>query len=525
MRRGFGSVCIAALCGVLAAALLCASYTPTERGIYYDNQIYFYMSERVASGEPPHVSLVDHKHQLSTMLSGWAISIGRSLDLDDVMAGRGLSIGFALAFPALIALLAAQTWGSAAAAWLAAALCVSFVDFYFMAVVGFRPKVFMAVFLAMALLAHARRRPLLAGLLASASFHCWQPALLLSAAIGASLLLHARWREAFRFCVGFGLLTIGYEAWFLWQGALGEQLFQSYEMPANREGYQYPSLMHGLEFFASMGLWRQNGQAIYGLGFLMLVAAIPAVGLARFRYWYERCRAQPAIAAWAFLSLAAVAMTFLDHQGYPDLFFIQPLLAVGLAGVTAALMESLPLRRPLRLLVTGLLVVAIVWNGSARANLFQRARGGLAKQRELARVVGLMEEEYGAVWAIGCPHFLALERRKNFSPFGLLIDPKVRAYAAEKYPDSGLDPIRNGLRPGVLITSRGGETLSMRNLQAYYTRVQLKAWKDEGVNVWVARSGRRRAGGFLPGPPQQGRKPDRAAKAASLDDPETPKGH
>jgi hypothetical protein len=56
-------------------------YEPFDRPITIDNQLYFYVAERVAAGVPPHLSLVDHKHALSAMLSGWAMWPGRVFGL------------------------------------------------------------------------------------------------------------------------------------------------------------------------------------------------------------------------------------------------------------------------------------------------------------------------------------------------------------------------------------------------------------------------------------------------------------
>src|SRR5262245_35580044 len=84
---------IAVLGVVLAAITLlqCWRYEPLSRPITVDDQVYFYISERAAAGVPPHVSLVDHKHQLTALLSAAAMSAGRPLGIDDVIAARVLS--------------------------------------------------------------------------------------------------------------------------------------------------------------------------------------------------------------------------------------------------------------------------------------------------------------------------------------------------------------------------------------------------------------------------------------------------
>src|SRR5688500_3553860 len=83
---------------VLAAALFAAglyqAYThyPAQVGLVGDDQLYFFVAERAASGVPPHLSLVDHKHQLTALLSAIPMRIGRSFGADDVVAGRVASM-------------------------------------------------------------------------------------------------------------------------------------------------------------------------------------------------------------------------------------------------------------------------------------------------------------------------------------------------------------------------------------------------------------------------------------------------
>ena len=79
---------LAFLLGVVA----CLTRDPADLPLTLDNQQYFFIAERAASGVPPHVSLFDSKHQAGMLLSAAAIRVGRGLGLGDVHAARVASI-------------------------------------------------------------------------------------------------------------------------------------------------------------------------------------------------------------------------------------------------------------------------------------------------------------------------------------------------------------------------------------------------------------------------------------------------
>jgi hypothetical protein len=108
----------------------------------------------------------------------------------------------------------------------------------------------------------------------------------------------------------------------------------------------------------------------------------------------------------------------------------------------------------------------------------------LAKQRELANRAAALQRRYGPVWAIGCPHVLALRRTGNFDSIGIVIDPKVRDYMASMGGEDGYRP-RNGTMPVVLLTARGGEGIAFPWLRREYWPVQDADFKTHGINAWL----------------------------------------
>jgi len=108
-------------------------------------------------------------------------------------------------------------------------------------------------------------------------------------------------------------------------------------------------------------------------------------------------------------------------------------------------------------------------------------------QRQLAHEVEELREEYGSVWAIGCPHLLALERRENHVRFGLLIDPRVRAYIKELAGDQAYRPLKDGKLPAVILDSRGGAGMVVPWMRREYERQEAPEFRRQGIWVWIRR--------------------------------------
>jgi len=478
-----------------AAALeICLYQGPTTRAFNQDNQIYFFISERVASGVPPHVSLVDHKNALSSILSGAAIYAGRRLGVDDVLSARVLSMTVAAATVASVWALATELAGTWLAGTAAAFVMLNFVDFFMQGTMGVRPKVFMAFFMVWALLAFVRNRPARAGLWATASFLCWQPALLVLGSIGlASLVARDRIARTARVVAGAALAMLAYEGYFAAYGALGEQLTQSLRMPADLTGYKVDPLLESLGFVVRMGLWRNDAIWVFPAAFLaalvlawigVLVRPTRTWALVRERYGWQ---------AMVIVSTTALAFTLFNHQAYPDMFFLQPLIAVICGAVVGRLAEAIgppPLpRRLVAYAVAGAFGVACSWLVYQRVNYFGGDGGanamGLAYQRALSREVVKLRDQYGPVWAIGCPHLLAFQRMENFSQFSLLIDPKVRSYLLSQTGGQPYYPRKDGQLPAVILTARGGERKVIPWLPRYYRRLPRQDFEQTGVRVWI----------------------------------------
>jgi hypothetical protein len=78
------------ICAITVA--MAVGYGVATRPVLADNQLYFFQTERCASGVPPHVSHMEVKTQLPSMLGGASIAMGRVFGIDDVHAGRAATL-------------------------------------------------------------------------------------------------------------------------------------------------------------------------------------------------------------------------------------------------------------------------------------------------------------------------------------------------------------------------------------------------------------------------------------------------
>ena len=117
-------------------------YDAVHTPIRTDNQHYFYMAERVASGVSPYASHFDGKHALSMLLTGAAIALGRPFGIPDMASARILSL-LCLAISAWLAwLVTYRLTRSWRAAMLALLSLFAFSGYVSMAAMGSRPRSF-----------------------------------------------------------------------------------------------------------------------------------------------------------------------------------------------------------------------------------------------------------------------------------------------------------------------------------------------------------------------------------------------
>jgi hypothetical protein len=466
-------------------------YQPFSRAITIDNQLYFFIAERVAAGVPPHLSLVDHKHALSAMLSGWAMLLGRAAGIDDVYSVRILSMILAATLPCALWAVAFRLTRREIVAHITAFVALSFDDFFVQAAMGVRPQLFMAIFMVYSFAALGARRYVTAGATAIASFLCWQPALLVFGSSCVAILLERSSKRALvRYVAGGLIVLLMYEGYFWYHGALREQLFQSYVLPSELGGYKYKPLWDGLVFVLRDGRWGLGWLVVIPAVYLATLVLLVLEPLVRWRRFWERLRGDALPGALAATALLALAFTLIDHQAYPDRYFLQPFIALanGLVwGLPIAwLCERVgPANRFAAAVSIAVFAAGAIRIATDTQTSYPPDRAvTLAKQRQLANRVAALRRRYGPVWAVGCGHLLALRRTGNFDFIGLVIDPKVRHYMESMSGEDGYRP-RNGSMPVVLLTSRGGEGIAFSWLRREYWPVRDEAFEAQGIRAWL----------------------------------------
>jgi hypothetical protein len=469
---------LAFLLGVVA----CLTRDPAGLPLTLDNQQYFFVAERAASGVPPHVSLFDSKHQAGMLLSAVAIRIGRGLGLGDVHAARVASIAAGAAAVALAWWVAHAITGTLLAGHLAALAMLSFDGFLGMAAMGARPKVFLVFFLLAASWALCRQRAFWAGSLAALAFLCWQPALLAVAGAALVFALAGGGRSLARLLIGATLTVLLYELYFAAHGALGAQLEQSYWFPAR---YMTPAVTD-VRHHATQLLRLDEGLSVASLlplGFAAIVVSALAWCALRPARIVEELRAQPGLAYVLLCGAAALAFSLYEYQTYIDGFFVLPYIAVVVAAAAASAtkLASRRLSAPGRLLLAG--VVLLLFAANARV-LPSHAPVGpdLAEQERLAQKVSAMIAEGGGLYAVGCTHLLAMNHTDNYVPFGFFFRG-MEAYLADREP-GGYRPLRDGAMPETILVSRPFVPGGREWLHAEYRDETPSAFRFQGVRVW-----------------------------------------
>lgn len=480
----------------LAGLLCCLRYDPSSIPLSYDNQHYFFIAERAASGVAPHVSQFDPKHALSMLATAGAMRLGRRLGVDDVIAARVLSIVATASCAALVWLLAREVSSLRAAPWLVACTMLTFTRFFYMGAMGARPKVFLVVFTLLAMLLVARRRSLAAGSAAAGAFLCWQPALLVAAAGVVGLAVERRARAVAAFGFAFIGVNLAYEAYFIAHGALAEQIEQAYLFPATFMQAPFPPpldiALRRLGWLLRVGEDRPAAAVMPTLALLGLFAFWARV------LWRARRHGAPiAIRADGRGGLVCVVLaghgallfTLTSYQGYPDGFFLAPFMALlcgtGIAALAAAVARRLgSVAAGTTVLVAGGALAAIAaLTPAGPVEEDRRHTPTLADQRALASEVGRFLDAGMSVYAVGCTHLLAFNHADNFVPYGFFFRGLDR-YLLFRLGMLPYMPYRRGELPDVLLASRSRIDRPTSWVPRHYREQPDARFNALGIRVW-----------------------------------------
>lgn len=454
-----------------------------------DNQHYFFIAERAASGVPPHVSQLDPKNALGMLVTAAAIVAGRLVGVDDLLASRVVSIGAGALAIALIWPLARRLTGSTIAAWVASITMLSLNRFVLMAAMGSQPKVFLVLFVVASLLLVSMRRPALAGLAAGAAFLCWQPAAAMVAAGALALLLGGGGKRAAASFVAAAVATlVAYEGYFLYHGVLGEQLSQAYLFPLQFMESAPTKLRPVLRRVAWV-LGVSEGATLWSLAPLLFVVWLVLL-------WSRSWRRPPDPAYgmtkradriyFALASHAALVNCLLSYQGFPDRFFLDPFMAISSGWLIAgglARFEAAPAAVQARRAVAALSLVALSLL-AALGHWDYRHLRGLHAQRKLGEAVGKLLDAGFSVYAVGCTHLLAFNHVDNFTPYGFFFRGVAESLQVGT-SGRGYRPLRDGRMPDVILISRGAYLQEQPWFETEYARAKRGDFGNQSVQVWL----------------------------------------
>ncbi|MGB3564758.1 MAG: DolP-mannose mannosyltransferase [Thermoanaerobaculia bacterium] len=456
----------------------------TDLALDGDNEHYFFMAERAASGFSPYHSHFDSKQGLSMLLTGLVIALGRPLGLGDLAMARVLSL-------VVLGLSLWLTWwltlsltGSRRAGSFAGLAMIGFSGYLYQAVMGSRPKVFLVLFMLLTMLLFVQRWHFWAGVSAALAFLCWQPALLMLGVMLLVLLVCSdRLESITRVLAGALLTVVAYQLFFFLHGSMGEQLRQTYYFPAKYMRHEFSWAAGPLNKLPQ--LWFE------GFGRFNLLPLLAGLGLIGSGIgWLRRVKQGGRLAGgpsrgWLYVSLCFVAwilFTVYDHQGYMDLFVLLPFLAI-IVGATLDRWVTRPGRPIWEQVGVGVVLLGfglLIYQGAQ----MHRTDFGLREQRVLATRVDRMLEEGEKIYAIECTHLLAFNKAENWSKFGFFFRGVGRYLRAEKKGRGVLRLNRQGERPSVVLVSHHVPREIRRELRRSYREVFDREFEQQGIRVF-----------------------------------------
>jgi len=491
----------ATLCAIAVAMSL--GYGAATRPIRGDNQLYFFMTERAASGVPPHLSHMEVKTQLPTLIGAAAVAAGRRLGFEDVPSGRAATTAAAALVSVLAWLLALELSGSAAAALVAGAATFAIHGLFVEAATGFQPKVFMMVFLLAGHLLFAQRRMFAAGAAATCAMLCWQPAGLVFACCMFAAVLDRRstWRGVLALVAGATLVMLGYEAWFAWHGALEAQLHQEWALAFHvGEKHKPMNWVESVWFVATESQGYRSPPHPLPTIFVVVAALMWLGQFTRPRRALALLRDRPGLVSFWSAAHATMAFTLYDHQAHPDMLLVQPYFAVA-SGIAFGWFAALLARVRGGRAIVGLAAAACIaaWLQVGRMNVVRTApptNDGFAKQLAMARMVDLYRDHRGSIWALGSVHLLALNHMDNWTSVGNV------GHETSKLDMATYRPLRDGVMPEIILSGRGLRPGAKTWLPKEYVDITPRVFADERIRVFSRRS-----------PSQSGFEPGTAPKA------------
>ncbi|MFC4783301.1 ArnT family glycosyltransferase [Nocardioides sp. MAHUQ-72] len=328
-----------------------------DGGLTRDLGVYAYGGQQVAEGVPPYVAIVNRAGPLAHFLPGIGAWVARLVGVDDVLGMRVFFLLIAVACVVVTYLLARDVFRSRATGVVAAAALLSVRGFVIYATYGPREKTPLVLFCALALLAVVHRRWATAGFCIALATLTWQPAFFAlgaGAAVAALLQAERRLGSLVRIAVGGLAPLLAVVAAYAVVGDL--KFFIDDFVLVNARYTEQVSLMTEPRI-----IWEATKE-IYGWTTWLLIGGLVAVVLQALASVRSALRHDPRAAALVGMGVLAIVgalWSLKAYNGWPDCFFVFPVVMVGIGGLAPLLGRLLP-RPALVALVAVWAVVSVV---------------------------------------------------------------------------------------------------------------------------------------------------------------------
>jgi len=323
-----------------------------------DLAIYSYAGQQVVDGVPPYVGILNRTGPLAHLLPAAGAGIARGLGFDDLLGMRIFFMVIAAACVCVVYLLGRDLFASKLAGLAASSAFLSFSGFIVYASDGPREKTPMVLFFLCMLWAVSRQQWFGAGFALSLATLTWQPVFLIGLASMVPVLLASRpsdrIRTLVRFAVGGAVPATIIVVYFAVAGALRQfvdafLVINARYTPSAAFTSRVRDYWSGLRDGYGVSLW----VILAGLAALLVLAVLAI----RRRDW-RHSPAAIALPAIGTSGVVAIIWTLRDYNGWPDMFVLLPLAAVGVAGIAKEVTQRL--RANVALWLTIAWVAAIV---------------------------------------------------------------------------------------------------------------------------------------------------------------------
>jgi hypothetical protein len=206
----------------IAIMLVHRPWKLTEIG---DPAVYDYIAQSILRGQIPYRDVVDIKGPGAGYLSAFAMLLGKTIGLRDIIAVRLMHVVMVGLLSTIIFVVAEIYLRNRFAAVIAFLIPLMPEHFATMLVSGTQPKLPMILFGMITLLLIAKDKPLWAGVFSMLSCLCWQPGLMFT---GTAVLIFSRyltsWRDlrALKCMIGAAIPLILVVSYFYSRSALGD---------------------------------------------------------------------------------------------------------------------------------------------------------------------------------------------------------------------------------------------------------------------------------------------------------------